>query len=110
VVASHREGRKQHFVFHDLYHDRPPYLEGVCELWDQTKLWELDTRSFLHADKRQEGVMCRAIARMKSNDGADGKRKGWGLEVLSVWEAGWEDVEFVAGIYGKGRDEAGAED
>jgi hypothetical protein len=47
---------------------------------------------------------------MKSKDGADGKRKGWGLEVLSVWEAGWEDVEFVAGIYGKGRDGAGVED
>jgi hypothetical protein len=47
---------------------------------------------------------------MKSRDGADSKRKGWRLEVLSVWEAGWEDVEFVAGIYGKGGDETGVED
>ena len=97
-------------MFHDLYHDRPPYLEGICELWNQSKLWELDTRSFLDAEKRQEGVLCRVIARMKTKDGSNGKRIGWRLEVLSVWEAGWEDVEFVAGIYGKRRDEAGGED
>ena len=37
--------------------------------------------------------MCRAIAKMK-REGAK-----WRLDVLSIWEAGWEDVEFVAGIH-----------
>ena len=39
--------------------------------------------------------MCRAVARMK--------REGmkWRLEVLSIWEASWEDVDYVAGIYAK---------
>lgn len=108
VKSSHREGRKQHFVFHDLYHHRPPYIEGTCELWNHTNIWELDTRSFVSADKRPEGVMCRAVARMKRKDTAEGK--GWRLEVLSIWEASWSDIDFVAGIYGKGRDEVVADD
>lgn len=108
VTSSHREGRKQHFVLHDLYHDRPPYLEGICQLWNQSKLWELDTRSFLTAGKQSEGVMCRAIARMKRREGADGK--GWLLEVLSIWQASWEDIDFIAGICGKERDTAAAND
>ena len=108
VVSSRREGRKQHFVFHDLYHNRQPYLEGTCELWDQTKLWELDTRSFLGAGRDGEGVMCRAVAKMKRKD--DAKGKGWSLDVLSIWQARWEDVEFVAGIYCKGRSEGAEEE
>ena len=110
VKSSHREGRKQHFVFHDLYHTRPPYLEGTCEVWNQSRLWELDTRSFLSAQKTPAGVMCRAIARLKRKDVVAGKVKGWRLEVLSIWEAAWEDIDFIAGIYGKERDEAAVAD
>jgi len=31
------------------------------------------------------------------------KRDGtkWRLEILSIWQADWEDVEHVAGIYAK---------
>ncbi|KAK5685806.1 hypothetical protein LTR17_026921 [Elasticomyces elasticus] len=104
VTASHREekpGRHQHFVFHDLYHDKPPYLTGTYDLWDQSRLWELDSRAFLSSSAA--GTVCRAIARMKR----DGTK--WKLEVLSIWEASWEDVEHVAGIYSKGSDE-GADD
>lgn len=85
-------------------------MEGTCELGSQTKLWELDTRAFLGVEDRKEGVKCRAIARMKMVEGCDGRGKGWRLEVLSIREAGWEDVEFVAGIYGKGRDGVGSDD
>ena len=96
VTSSWREpkpGRKQHFVFKDLYHDHPPHLEGSFELWEQSRLWELDSKIFLQP--RQGGVMCRAVARMRR----DGMK--WRLEVLSIWEASWEDVERVAGIYAK---------
>ncbi|KAK5724283.1 hypothetical protein LTR15_004327 [Elasticomyces elasticus] len=100
VTESCREekpGRHQHFVFHDLYHDKPPYLAGTYDLWDQSRLWELDSRVFLSSNAG--GTVCRAIARMKR----DGMK--WKLEVLSIWEASWEDVEHVAGIYSKGSDE-----
>jgi hypothetical protein len=109
VKFSYRDGRKQHFVFHDLYHDRPPYLEGTCELWSQTIILELDTRSFLAAQKRPDGVMCRAIARMKRAESVEGKIKGWRLDVFSIWEARWEDIDFIEGIYGKKRDEVTAD-
>lgn len=94
VSASWREpapSRKQHFRFKDIYHDNPPYLEGTFVLWQQAKLWDLDSKVFLEASKG-EGIMCRAIARMKR----DGQK--WQLNVLSVWEASSEDVDFAAGI------------
>jgi hypothetical protein len=95
VTASWREpapGRKQHFIFKDLYHDRPPHLEGTFELWDQAALWDLDSKPFLSAN--EQGTMCRVIARMKREGG-----QKWRLEVLSIWQASWDDIEFVAGIY-----------
>jgi hypothetical protein len=94
VTASHREpkpSRKQHFEIHDLYHDNPPHLHGTFELWDQSPLWELDSRPFLSPSA--EGVMCRLIARMKRDD------TKWRLEILNIWQADWDDVEHVAGIY-----------
>ena len=39
--------------------------------------------------------MCRVIAKMMR------KEMKWRLEVLSIWEASREDVEYVAGIYVK---------
>lgn len=93
VASSVREGRKQRFVFKDLYHDKPPHLEGDFELWSQSRLWDLDGKAFLNAEGA--GVMCRAIARMKR----DGTK--WRMEVLSIWKAGWEDVQAVAGIFSK---------
>ncbi|KAK0256154.1 hypothetical protein LTR01_002017 [Friedmanniomyces endolithicus] len=96
VTESRREGkpgRHQHLVFHDLYHDKPPYLTGTYDLWDQSRLWELDSRVFVKP--KNEGVICRVIARMKR----DGMK--WKLEVLSIWEASRDDVEHVARIYVK---------
>lgn len=95
VTRSWREGRAQHFVFCDLYHDRPPHLVGTYELWDQSRLWERDSRAFLGAGDGAKSVMCRAMARMR-RDGT-----GWQLEVMGIWEADWDDVDFVAGIYQK---------
>lgn len=102
VTSSWREpkpGRKQYFVFNDLYHDRPPHLEGSFELWDQGRLWDLDGKAFLQS--RDGGVMCRVIGKMK--------REGtqWKLEILSIWEASWEDVDCVAGIYARDADSSG---
>lgn len=96
VTTSWREekpGRKQHFVFQDLYHEKPPHVDGTFALWDQSQLWELDSNVFLMP--RKEGIMCRVIARMKR----DGLK--WRLEIFNIWEASWEDVDHVAGIYAK---------
>ena len=102
VSSSHREGRKQHFVFRDLYHDHPPHIEGTFELWQQSPLWDLDGRAFLHAKDGQDSVMCRLIGRMKKEPepGGFGRIK-YRLDILSIWEADWEDVDYVAGIYAR---------
>jgi hypothetical protein len=104
VASSSRDGRKQHFMFKDLYHDKPPFLEGDSELWSQSRLWDLDGKAFLDAEEKSEGVMCRVVAKMKR----DGTK--WRLEVLSIWQAEWEDVEVVAGVYAKDREEKRGDD
>jgi hypothetical protein len=92
VTSSWREPKpsgKQHFIINDLYHDKPPFINGTFELWGQSVLWEQDSKLFLRADAA--GM----IARMKR----DGTK--WRLEILSIWQVDWEDVEYVAGIYAK---------
>ncbi|KAF2716833.1 hypothetical protein K431DRAFT_234503 [Polychaeton citri CBS 116435] len=85
----------QRFVFKDLFHNRQPFLDGEFQLWNQSQLWDLDSRPFLRAGEGERSVMCRTVGRMKR----DSHR--WKLEVLNIWEATWEDVDFVAGIYAK---------
>ncbi|EMC99764.1 hypothetical protein BAUCODRAFT_53869, partial [Baudoinia panamericana UAMH 10762] len=93
VAQSWREekpGRHQHFVLHDLYHDKPPYLTGTFDLWDQSKLWDLDSSAFLVPT--QDGTMCRLVAQMQRED------MKWKLKIFSIWQADWEDVDSVAGV------------
>lgn len=93
VTYSWREGRQQHFAFKDLYHDNPPHLKGTFELWSQSRLWDADSYAFIVPKK--DSKMCRLIGRLRRGE------MEWRLEVLSIWEAGWEDVEFAAGIHGR---------
>ena len=88
VLSSQREGVKQHFVFCDLFHDRNPHINGVFEMWKGSELWDFDSSVFLDREK----MICRCIGKMK-RDG-----KGWKLQILSIWAASWEDVEYVRGI------------
>lgn len=94
VTKSKREnhpGRKQSFVFKDLYHDKPPHLAGTFELLGQSQLWDLDSKAFLTI--RPGGVLCRAIGRMKR------EVCEWRMDILNIWEASWEDITAVAGVY-----------
>ncbi|PPJ49593.1 hypothetical protein CBER1_01872 [Cercospora berteroae] len=94
VTSSWREepsGRKQHFVFGDLFHGKSPQLEGTFEFHSQANLWNTDSETFL--DAAASSTMCRAIGKMKR----DAARK-WRLEIRSIWEASWEDVDWAAGI------------
>ncbi|RMY63806.1 hypothetical protein D0863_10267 [Hortaea werneckii] len=94
--AEGGKGRKQNFVLHDLYHDKPPYIDASFRLCGQSKVWDADTTTFL--TRRDGGIMCRAIGQMKKE--RCGRRK-WYINLLSIWEATWEDVDAVAGIYAK---------
>ncbi|KAK4984159.1 hypothetical protein LTR66_008589 [Elasticomyces elasticus] len=93
VTSSFREPEsvRQHFVFADLYHTRPPFLIGVYEVWKGVELWDFDSARFL--DSNEDGRLCRCIGRMK-RDGTN-----WKLSVLNIWEASWEDIEYAAGLH-----------
>lgn len=103
IASSWRDdkpSRKQHFVIHDLYHDKPPFINGTCELWDQSVLWDQDSKPFLGASA--SGMKCRMIAKMKRDGGK------WRLEILNIWEADWDDVDHAAAIYAKPVTETGS--
>ncbi|KAI7157908.1 hypothetical protein KC349_g5218 [Hortaea werneckii] len=103
--AERDKGRKQIFVIHDLYHDKPPHVDASFVLCGQSKVWDLDTSRFL--TRRDDGIMCRAIGQMKKEGSVRGK---WYINLLSIWEATWDDVHAVAGIYAKDKSEDVSED
>ncbi|KAI9718777.1 MAG: hypothetical protein M1812_003951 [Candelaria pacifica] len=94
VTFSYREaeGRKQHFQFSDLYHDRPPFLNGIYEGWRGVGLWEYDSSLFLGEEGK--GRTCRCVGRIKWAK----ETKGWILLVMNIWADVWDDVAFVKGI------------
>lgn len=89
VLASERTGSEHKFTLCDLFHAKPPYIKGVytAAIWKPVQLFEYDGRRLL-----QQGRMCRCIGTMK-RDGKD-----WTMTVLNIWEATWEDIEWVEGI------------
>ncbi|EME88022.1 uncharacterized protein MYCFIDRAFT_126117, partial [Pseudocercospora fijiensis CIRAD86] len=91
VTSSRRDGRKQYFVLKDLYHDRPPFCDATFELWDQSYLWDLDSRPFLSASENSS-ITCRAIGKMKR------EAQKWRLDIVSIWAADASDVGFAAGV------------
>lgn len=95
IKHSGREanGYKQYFEFADLFKpDNPPILNGVYSIWKGVELWEYDSRVFL--GEKGRGKMARVVGRINREEGG----KGWEMKVLSIWEAGWEDVGVVKGV------------
>jgi hypothetical protein len=93
VEWSNREsdGVKQHFQLVDLYHDRPPFLNAIYDLWNDCALWEHDSSVFL--ERTDQMMICRCIGRMKKDE----ERK-LVFHMLNVWKASWKNVDFTKGI------------
>ncbi|MCJ1273336.1 hypothetical protein MMC21_001127 [Puttea exsequens] len=94
ICFSEREqkgGRKQFFLFADLFTDKPPYLRGTYSLWKDSGLWNEDSKVFLGNSGR--GKMARALGRVKRCEGGGGCE----MVVLSIWEVDWEDVGMAKG-------------
>lgn len=92
IASSWREpdGVKQHFVFSDLFHDHPPFMNGVYELWKGVGLWDYESGRFLNPSEQQR--ICRCIGKTKING------KKWKFVMLNIWEATWDDVDYAKGI------------
>ncbi|KAF2117098.1 hypothetical protein BDV96DRAFT_571533 [Lophiotrema nucula] len=89
VLSSRRDNIKQYFVFCDLYHKKPPYINATYDaaIWKSVELFDYDSGRLL-----QEGRTCRCIGKMKRNG------KALELVVLNIWETTWEDILWVEGI------------
>lgn len=89
VLNSERDEIQQHFTFCDLFHAKPPYIHATyaAAVWKTVELYEYDSSRLL-----QPGRLCRCMGKMKRNG------KGWTMSVMNIWEATWEDVEWVEGI------------
>ena len=95
ITYSEREakGVAQHFQFADLYKsDSPPYLSGTYGLWKGSELWSHDSKAFLGPSGK--GKMARVIGKIKRDPVGTGCK----MTILSIWEAEWEDVQWVKGI------------
>jgi len=121
ITSSHRcfDMKIQELVFADLFFPhRPPYLRGTYTAWQLCQLFDADSAPFLEPPNGNK--LCRAIVQVTKNNttgnarqtgssplrgssGSQGSGKeGAALEaeVLNIWEATWEDVEYAKGIVG----------
>jgi hypothetical protein len=89
IFGSERTDTEQLFTFCDLFHAKPPHIKGVYNagIWKSVQLFEYDSRRLL-----KQGRICRCIGTMKRVE------KEWVMTVLNIWEATWEDIEWVEGI------------
>jgi hypothetical protein len=89
VLNSERDDLQQRFTFCDLFHTKPPHIQATyaTTIWKTVQLFEYDGARLL-----QQGRICRCMGTMK-RDGKD-----WVMTILNIWEATWDDVQWVEGI------------
>jgi hypothetical protein len=98
VTFSSREPgtTKQHFQFADLWHDRPPFANGVLANYRTTDLAESESKAFLGAD---EGTMARCLGRLK-RDSKNGT--GWMLHITTIRTTDWEEIKWTKRVVSAG--------
>lgn len=98
VTFSSREPgtTKQHFQFADLWHDRPPFLNGILANCKTTGLLESESRAFPGAD---EGTLARCLGRLKRDSKS---ATGWMLHIISIRTTDWEEIRWTKRIVSAG--------
>jgi hypothetical protein len=112
IVGCSRKDNVQTIQFADLFFPgRPPYLTGTRKIISDDTVFDIDGASPLTkptkaisqgqpSNNLQSYKLCRAIAELKPSPVLPSSRTRQTLEVdvLSIWETDWEDVERVRGI------------
>jgi hypothetical protein len=98
VAFSSREpgSTKQHFQFADLWHDRPPFPNGVLANYKTTGLVESECKVFLGAD---EGRLTRCLGRLKRDSKS---ATGWMLHIINIRTTAWEEIKWTKRIVSAG--------
>ncbi|KAN0119964.1 hypothetical protein V8E51_002172 [Hyaloscypha variabilis] len=98
VTFSSREPgtTKQHFQFADLWHDRPPFPNGILINYKMSGLVESESKAFLGAD---EGTLARCLGRLKRDSKS---ATGWMLHILNIRLTDWEEIRWTKRIVSAG--------
>ncbi|XMA17245.1 hypothetical protein WAI453_010036 [Rhynchosporium graminicola] len=98
VTFSSREPgtTQQHFQFADLWHDRPPFPNGILTNYKTSGLAESESRAFIGAEQH---VMARCIGRLrKATRNATGKF----IDIINIRQTDWEEVKWTKRIISAG--------
>lgn len=95
VTYSNREegAKTQHFQFKDLFSNCQPYPTGTLKNWRLNSMEDYQAKLFLEGKDR----MCRVIVRMKKEQ-QHRVALGWVLDILSIRETSWDEVQWVRRI------------
>ncbi|CZR52250.1 uncharacterized protein PAC_02127 [Phialocephala subalpina] len=100
VTHSSREPgtARQHFEFADLWHDRPPFPNGILTNCKTTGL--ADTESKIFQRVVQDGpMMARCFGRLKRDSQIS---TGWLLDIINIRTTDWEEIRWTKRIVGAG--------
>ena len=97
VTFSSRElgSTKQHFQFSDLWHDRPPYSNGLLANYKTTELANSESKAFLD----DSGTMARCLGRFNR----DLKNSTWLLHIINIRETDWEEIRWTREVVSMAR-------
>lgn len=93
-AAVDMETGKLSYTFVDLFHDRPPKLNAVYTGWKGAEPWQYDSTLFLRTIGDESWPPCRCLGQIRRNM----ETKEWELAILNIWQADWDDVNYVRGI------------
>ncbi|KAG4411991.1 hypothetical protein IFR04_014878 [Cadophora malorum] len=98
VTFSSREPgtTKQHFQFADLWHDRPPFPNGILANYKTSGLAESESRTFIGAE---EHLMARCIGRMRRGSK---NSTGWLMDIINIRPTDWEEIKWTKKIVSAG--------
>ncbi|OBT66889.1 hypothetical protein VE03_04200 [Pseudogymnoascus sp. 23342-1-I1] len=96
TFSSREEGtHKQIFQFADIFHNSPPFVNGVLANYRVSALQERESRELL-AENREESGMVRCLGRLKAQVGEN----GWMLHLDNIRRSDWEEVRWTRRIVG----------
>lgn len=86
---------KQTFQFLDLFHDKPPFINGTFAFWKRDN----DASAVFLADGGSIGTpkMARVIGRVSSKRFADGETKH-DLQIMNIRQTDWAEIDTVRKI------------
>lgn len=98
VTFSSRElgTAKQHFQFADLFHDRPPFSNGILANYKTTGLVESESRVLIGSKR----MMVRCLGYLKR----DYKNDAWLLHIINIRQTDWEEIKWTRGVVSADKD------